>query len=86
MKELEELVNRLQEALNQKEKELSSKQDYNAYLKGHIQNKQLEIQSFSNSIKDVSKDPFLKKEIINNFTKEANRIIEEIQLIKKEKV
>ena len=49
---------------------------------GHIQNRQKGIQSFSNSIKEVSKDPFLKKEIINNFTKEANRIIEEILKIK----
>ena len=82
MKELEELVNRLQEVLNQKGKEFSSKQGYNAYSMGHIQNRQKEIQSFSNSIKEVSKDPFLKKEIINNFTKEANRIIEEILKIK----
>lgn len=81
MKELELLVNRLQEVLEQKEKELSSQLDYNTYSMGHIQNRRLEIQSFSSSIKEVSNDPFLKGQIIENFTKEANRIMKEIQLI-----
>ena len=83
MKEiLEELVIKLQAVLTKKEEELSSQQDYNAYSIGHINNRRIEIESFSKSIKKVSNDPSLKKEILNNFTIEANRIIIEISMIK----
>ena len=81
MKELKELVNKLQEALEQKEKELSSKDEYSVYSKGYLQNRRNDIQKFSNFINEVSNDPFLKKEIIANFTNKANKIISEIEEI-----
>ena len=82
MKELEILVKKMNDVLNEKEEELSSQEGFNQHSKDFISNKREQILSFSNGIKDLVKDPFLKKKIICDFTKDADRIINEIRMIK----
>ncbi|MGA3015182.1 MAG: hypothetical protein ABSD71_14230 [Bacteroidales bacterium] len=81
MKELEALVIKLNETLNKKEKELSSQERYDAHTQGHLKNKKDEIIAFKNSIQNLSKDPYLRKQIIDNYTKVAIRIIKDIENI-----
>ena len=82
MKELEKLVNLMQDKKKKKEEQLSSQENYSAYTMGNLNNKRVEVKSYKNFIKEVSPDPSLKKEIIKNFTIEAKKIIEEINQIK----
>lgn len=81
MKELTELSEQLTNELNKKEKELQEKVDCDIYLRGHLENRRNEVQAFADSIKDITKDPFLKNEVIKNYTTDADRIISEIRQI-----
>ena len=81
MKELIELSEQLKNELNKKEKELHERVNCDIYLKGHLENRRKDVQAFTDSIKNLTKDPFLKNEIIKNYTIDADRIIAEIRQI-----
>jgi hypothetical protein len=82
MKELYDLSEKLENELNQKDKELQGTNDSSIYLAGNLENRKIDVLAFTNSIKHVSKDPFLKNEIIKNYKNAAKKIIEEIRQIK----
>ena len=82
MKELYDLSEQLENELSQKEKELQEKNDCSIYLVDNLENRKKDVLAFTDSIKHVSKDPFLKNEIIKNYSNEAKKIKEEIRQIK----
>lgn len=81
MKELIEFSERLKKELDKKEKELQEKVDCSGYLLGYLENRRRDVKAFKDSIKNVTKDPFLKNEVIENYAVKAKEIIGKIRQI-----
>lgn len=81
MKELELLAKDIDNCLERKESEFNETSRTDAYTLGKLQNRKIEIEGFKKAITNVSTHPFLKKRIIQNFTKKANEIVKQINII-----
>lgn len=74
MKELKLLLQEIKDKLAQKEEEISKTGSISTNTSSLINNRRSDIASFENAIGQVTNDPFQKKIIINNFTKNAEEI------------
>ncbi len=81
MKELEDLVDDLQNYLKAKEAELRQLSGFNLYTEGSLANRKREIEGFEIMSKNCEANPFHKLEVIANFTKNAETIKKEIDKI-----
>ncbi|BDS12980.1 hypothetical protein [Aureispira anguillae] len=77
---LQLLVEELRDTLKRKEEEVVNIN--NSYISSSISNIKQEIDTFEAFTKKQSNDPFLMDQILKNFQKEANVIIERINELK----
>ena len=73
MKELETLLEDLKNYFAKKAEILREQPNCNAHTEGHLLNRQREIEGFETACKSYDKNPFIKKEIIENF---KNKVLE----------
>lgn len=81
MEELEKMLDELKVCLAKKTLEMNECENPSAYTGGLLLNCKRAIEGFELGSKSYSKDPFLKKEIINNFSKKAAEIKTDIDKI-----
>ncbi|TCC91933.1 hypothetical protein EZ428_09300 [Pedobacter frigiditerrae] len=83
MKELELLLEELKEALKQKEQAIELREEpSSANTTSLINNRKADIEGFEKAISLVTKDPYSKNIIIDNFKIEVKKIKERIEEIR----
>ncbi|MDR0834252.1 MAG: hypothetical protein LBN93_08745 [Candidatus Symbiothrix sp.] len=81
MEELENLVAELRQLWTKKEVKIKECSNLNSYHSSYLENSKKEIDDFEHGCKTHDKDPFLKTEIIKNFSKRFEEIKSDIEKI-----
>ena len=81
MKELDEIIVKIKQVLEAKEQEIDMAASASTYAHSTLENRKLEVALFENSAKHVTTDPTQKSNIIANFEKDAERLINDIKNI-----
>jgi uncharacterized coiled-coil protein SlyX len=81
MKELEGIIAEVKAALAAKQLEISQSATQISYVLEAFKNRQMEVLSFIQSTRQVSKDPAQKNTIVSNYQKDALELIGAISKI-----
>lgn len=81
MKELDDIIIKIKHVLDSKEQEIETAASASSYTYSAFENRKLEVALFENSAKHVTTDPTQKSTIIENFEKDAKRLIDDIKSI-----